>query len=73
MMMKRQIARMGSVLAKRMVVLAVVSLGAMAALAIPAHPGLGTVRQPDGTEVRVRLHGDTPRVFSGRDRKQLFL
>ena len=49
---------MGSVLAKRMVVLAVVSLGAMAALAIPAHPGLGTVRQPDGTEVRVRLHGD---------------
>lgn len=26
--------------------------------AVPAHPGFGTVRQPDGTEARVRLRGD---------------
>lgn len=29
-----------------------------AALAVPAKPGLKTVRQPDGTELRVRLVGD---------------
>ena len=37
---------------------AVIFLGTATAFAVPAHPGLGVVRQPDGTEVRISLHGD---------------
>ncbi len=58
MMMKKQMSWLGTTLAKKMVALAAAFLGTTAAFAVSAHPGLGTVRQPDGTEVRIRLHGD---------------
>ena len=32
--------------------------GSTAALAVPAKPGLMVMRQPDGTEIKVRLMGD---------------
>ncbi|MDE5947987.1 MAG: hypothetical protein K2G86_04265, partial [Prevotella sp.] len=34
------------------------ALGCNVAKAVPAKPGLLTVRQPDGTEIMVRLMGD---------------
>jgi len=40
------------------IALLAVLFGAGTALAVPAHPDLGVVRQPDGTEVQVRARGD---------------
>lgn len=34
------------------------------ALAIPAHPGIAKVRQPDGTTVSIRLHGNEHEHFN---------
>lgn len=36
----------------------VLTASAGIAWAVPAHPGLKTIRQPDGTEVTLALHGD---------------
>ena len=48
----------GIVFAKQWIVLAAAFLGTTIAFAVPAHPGIDVVRQPDGTEVRIRMRGD---------------
>ena len=42
----------------KMIAMLAVVFGVGEMFAVPAHPGLGVVRQPDGSETRVRLRGD---------------
>ena len=42
----------------KMMAMVAAMFGVYVGFAVPAHPDLGMVRQPDGTEVQVRLRGD---------------
>ena len=45
-------------LTKKLIVALALSVGSLAANAVPAYPGLVNATQPDGTTVAVKLHGD---------------
>ena len=45
-------------LTKKLIVALALSVGSLAANAVPAYPGLINATQPDGTTVAVKLHGD---------------
>ena len=52
---------------KRILLTAIAMLITGMAMAIPAHPGKATVRQPDGTELTIRLIGDEYLHFNTTD------